>query len=191
MTQGLRDGHLTVATFIHSRVETCSVCLGDGCAVCAGEGFVRVEKLWESPPTPNALMNEGELNILHSYLSNQNNPAQFVIRLFGSTPVETDSLASLSNEPGGNTGYVAPVINRDATTAGWPIFDFSGGNARAKTRTVTFRATGPVSYPQITHAVLATSSDNTGKLIDATALATPRQLASGEVLDVIYQPSLS
>jgi hypothetical protein len=136
-------------------------------------------------------MNEGELNILHSYLSNQNHPTQFVVRLFGSTPVETDSLASLTNEPGGNTGYIAPIINRDATAAGWPTFDFSGGNARARTRTVTFRCTGPNAYPQATHAVLATSSDNTGKLIDATALATPRQLVSGEVLDVIYMPSLS
>lgn len=192
MTQlRLRDGHLTVATFVHSRVETCAVCMGDGCAACAGEGFVRVEKLWESEPTPNALMNEGELNILHSYLSNQNHPAQFVIRLFGVTPVETDSLASLSVEPGGNTGYVAPVINRDATAAGWPTFDFSGGDARAKTRTVTFRATGPNAYPQVTHAALATTSDNTGKLIDATPLTTSRQLQSGEVLDIVYQPSLS
>ena len=67
----------------------------------------------------------------------------------------------------------------------------AAGDFRAVTRTLTFRATGPTDYPSIQYAVLATTSDNTGNLIDPTALASPRALKSGETLDLIYRPSLA
>lgn len=170
-TLGLKHGHLVYARFVHRDAQG--------------------EVLWESGWTPNELADEGEKLILDVFLRAAAAPASFRVRLFGDTPVDTDSLASLQNEPGGNTGYVPPTINRDATVDGWPTLDNIGGDFFATSRTMTFRATGPGQYPLIRNAALCTTSDNTGKLIDYTALSDPRSLKSGETIDVIYQPGLS
>lgn len=164
---GLREGHLLRLRFVHR----------------SAAGAV----LWESGWLPNALMNEGEKNILDAYLRGQNVPTAFFLRLFADTPQETDSLASLTNEPGGLLGYAPIQIERSAV--GWPTLDNSGGDFQAQSKTVTFRATG--SWPSVTHAVLATSSDNSGLLIDSTALSQSRTLRSGQALDISLQPSLA
>ncbi len=169
--RGLRHGHLTEAQFIHRD----------------SEGGI----LWQSEWIKNFLADEGEKDVLDVYLRGAAAPASFRVRLFADTPVETDSLASLSGEPGGSTGYVSPTVNRDATQNGWPTLENAGGDFRAVTRTLTFRCTGPNAYPAIQYAALCTTSDNTGKLVDATALTQSRALKSGETLDVIYRPSLS
>lgn len=169
---GLRHGHLTWAKFVHRD----------------SDGRILYESDWE----PNNLANEGERNMLDVYLRNAAGPASFRVRLFGSTPLETSSLASLTNEPGGSLGYAPQAVNRDATVDGWPTLDnqFSGGDFQAESKTVTFRATSGI-WPNVTHAALATTSDNSGLLIDFTQLRQPRQLRSGQQLEIIYAPRLS
>lgn len=171
MHKGLRSGHLTWMKFVH-RDE-------------------RGQVLWESAWEPNNLANEGERHILDVFLRGAAGPSAFFVKLFGDTPVETDSLASLSNEPGGSVGYSPKQINRDATAAGWPTLDnqFSGGDFQAESVQVTFQATG--LWPTVTYAVLATSSHSQGLLLDYTVLRQPRQLRSGQSLSFIYTPRLS
>lgn len=169
--KGLRTGHLLYAKFVHRDAQK------------------RI--LWESGWTPNALMDEGERLLLDVFLRNATAPTSFRVRLFADVPVETDSLASLQNEPGGNTGYVPGTINRDATALGWPTLENIGGDFYATSAKVTFRCTGPGQYPQVSSATLCTTSDNSGKLIDATELKDPRVMKSGDVLDIYYQPGLS
>jgi hypothetical protein len=168
---GLRGGHLTHARFVH-RDESGQI-------------------IWASDWVPNALADEGERNILDVYLRNQFAPSGFYVRLFADTPVETDSLASLTGEPGGLVGYAPQPVLRSASAGGWPVLsnEFSGGDYQAESATVSFKATG--TWPTITHAVLATSSNNTGLLIDYTALPQPRTLRSGQQLDIVYAPRLS
>ena len=146
-------------------------------------GNIRHRQEW----THNNLMNEGERNIFDAYLRGLNVPTAFWVKLYADTPVETDSLSSLSNEPGGLLGYSPQQITRDAT--GWPTLGESGGDAEIISRELTFRATSG-TWPAVTHAVLATSSDSSGKLVDATALDQTQQLASGEQIILTYRPVL-
>lgn len=139
----------------------------------------------------NSLMNEGERNVLDLYLRGQNAPSSFYVRLFGFTPQENFSLASMSNEPGGLRGYAPQPIARNATASGWPVLSdvFSGGDFQAESVEVVFRAGGV--WPTVTHATLSTSSDNTGLLVDAVALAQARSLRSGGELAIQYLCRLS
>jgi len=91
---------------------------------------------------------------------------------------EADTLSSLSGEPSGN-GYSRQAVNSDST-------DFTisqeSGDYQAKTKTVTFTASGGSIGP-VTKMFLATSSDNNGKLIASRALSQERTLADGESLE--------
>lgn len=135
---------------------------------------------------PNALMNEGERTVLDSFLRNQNNPTTFYVRLFAKAASLTDSLKSMSDggEPGGLAGYAPQQIER--STVGWPTLNNDGLNMAALSKVVTF---GPATstWPTVQTAVLSTSSDNTGFLIDATTLSQTRQLLSGQTLQAQFK----
>jgi len=94
---------------------------------------------------------------------------------------ESDTLASLSGEPSGN-GYSRQAVNSDAT-------DFTisqeSGDYQAKTKTVTFTASGGSIGP-VTKMFMATSADETGKLIAGRALSQERTLADGESLECSF-----
>lgn len=128
----------------------------------------------------NALADEGEQNLLDQYFRNQNAPTSFYIRLFNDTPVETDTLSSLTGEPSTN-GYAAQGIGR--ATSGFPTLALDSGDYRLTSSTETFSASGG-SWGPVTYAVLATSTDNSGKLIAYVALSQSRTLADGESLQV-------
>lgn len=128
----------------------------------------------------NALADEGEQSMLDTYFRGQNAPTTFYIRLFNDTPVETDTLADLLNEPSGN-GYAAIEVER--STVGFPTLALNSGDYQVVSKTVTFTASGGTIGP-VTYAVLATTSNNTGKHIIFVALSTPRTLANGESLAV-------
>ena len=146
--------------------------------------------LWESLDNRNALADEGEYAVLDVFLRGGTAPAGFYIRLFNCSPVETDTLATLTGEPAGTYGYAAKAVNRDATAAGWPSLALDLGDYMATSVTVTFTASGGVIGP-VTNAILATTSNNAGKLIAYVALSQTRTLADGESLQVTYKVKLS
>jgi hypothetical protein len=145
--------------------------------------------LWESLNNENFLADEGEYAMLDVFLRNGTAPAGFYVRLFNDTPVETDTLADLQNEPAtGN--YAAQAVARDATASGWPTLGLDVGDYMATAKVVTFTASGGVIGP-VTYAVLATTSNNSGKHIASVSLSTTRTLADGESLQVTYKVKLS
>lgn len=141
--------------------------------------------LWRDKPL-NALADEGEQLLLDLTLRGAVAPTQYYLRLFNDTPVETDGLAALLGEPA-TFGYAAQLIERSAV--GWPTLTLDVGDYQATSKEVTFTATGG-SWGPVTHCVLATSSDNTGKLVSFAALSTSRTLADGETLRITYRVKL-
>lgn len=138
--------------------------------------------LWEDQ-AKNAFADEGEQLILDVFLRGATPPAQFYLRLYNATPTETSTLATLTGEPSGN-GYAPALIERSAV--GWPTLALDAGDYQATSKQVTFTASGGTIGP-VTYAVIATSSDNTGKLVAYAALSQSRTLADGESLTVTYR----
>lgn len=136
----------------------------------------------------NSLADEGERNVLDVYLRNLNVPSSYYIKLWNDTPAETDSLKSLTGEPGGGAGYSPQQVLRDDSANGWPLMQFVGGNAQASSKQVTFDCTSSFTC---TYATLATSSDNNGLLVSYASLSASKTLSSGEQLRITYKPSLS
>lgn len=135
--------------------------------------------IWEDTIN-NDLAQEGGESMLDSYLRNQNHPPTFFIRLYNDTPVKTDGLADLVNEASGN-GYAAQEVPR--STGGWVSLALDSGDFQAVSSQETFSASGG-SWGPVTYAVLATTSNDTGKLIAFVVLSTARTLADGESLKV-------
>lgn len=135
--------------------------------------------IWEDT-RHNALAQEGGESMLDSYLRDQNHPATFYIRLFNDTPVKTDALSDLVSEASGN-GYAAQEVPR--STGGWVSLALDSGDFQATSSQETFSASGG-SWGPVTYAVLATSTDSSGKHIAFVALSTARTLADGETLKV-------
>jgi hypothetical protein len=146
--------------------------------------------IWEALDQRNALADEGEYAVLDVFLRAGSAPAGFFIRLFNDTPLETDTLADLTGEPAADYGYAAKAVTRDATASGWPTLALDVGDFMATSITVTFTANGGVIGP-VTQAILATTSNNAGKLIAYVALSQTRTLADGESLQVTYKIKLS
>lgn len=147
------------------------------------------ERIKESWTMENALADEGEQNLLDSYFRSQNTPSSFYVRLFNDTPVETDTLADLQNEASGN-GYSPIQLTRNTTD--FPTLALDTGDYQVTSKQITFSATGgaiPTSG-SITYAVLATTSDNTGKLIAYVAFPNARTLADGESLKITFKIKL-
>ena len=135
--------------------------------------------IWEDI-AKNDLAQEGGQSILDSYLRNQNHPPTFYLRLYNDTPLKTDALSDLQNEASGN-GYVAAEIPR--STSGWIALALDAGDYQATSSEETFSASGG-SWGPVTYAVLATTSDNSGKHIAFVALSQTRTLQDGETLKV-------
>ena len=141
--------------------------------------------LWEGDAV-NTLADEGESLFLDCTLRATNCPTTFYMRLFNDTPVETDTLSTLTGEPSAN-GYTAQEVTRNSS--GWPTLALDSGDYQATSSTETFSATGG-SWGPVTYLVLATSSDSTGKVVSYAALSTSRTLAAGESLQVTYRLKL-
>ena len=69
--------------------------------------------LWEEQ-IKNAFADEGEQLILDVFLRGAAAPSGFFLRLYNDTPVETDTLSTLTGEPSGN-GYSPATVERSAT----------------------------------------------------------------------------
>ena len=144
--------------------------------------------LAEQPWTPNALADEGEQDMLSVYFRAGTAPTNFYIGLVNDTPVETDTVATLTGEPSGN-GYARQLVERNST--GWPTLALDSGDYRVVSGEETFTASGgsigPVTYSFLT----TTSSGTAGLLIAYAALSASRTLAAGETLGVTARVKLA
>lgn len=135
----------------------------------------------------NALADEGEYLVLDVAFRQATQPTNFYLGLVNDTPVETDALTDLTGEPSGY-GYTRQTIEANAT--GWPTLALDGGDYMLTSSEETFTASGGSIGP-VTYAFLATSTDNTGKLVAYVALSTSRTMADGESLKCTLKIKLS
>jgi len=132
--------------------------------------------LWEDEGK-NSLTDEGEEAIIETFFraAAGYTPTAFYLRLCNDTLTETDTLTTVSGEPTGN-GYSAQLIER--TVVGFPTKELDSGDYRLISKEVTFTADGGDIGP-VTTAYLATTSNNTGKLISFRALPVTRTITDG------------
>lgn len=137
------------------------------------------------------LFDEGEQLILDVFFRGATPPAGFYLGLCNvsggvANMAETLTLATLTGEASGN-GYARQAIERNST--GWPTLALDSGDYQVTSSEETFTASGGSIGPANV-AFLATTADNTGKLLCAADLSTPRTLASGESLKVTTKVKL-
>lgn len=144
--------------------------------------FRNGKEIW-SMDKKNSLVDEGEESMLESFFRNVSayTPAGFYVRLCNDTLLETDTLSTILNEPAGTYGYTAQTLER--STTGFPVKELSAGDWRIASKEITFTAAGGDIGP-VTTAYLATTSDNTGKLIAFVDLAMTRTILSGDSMVV-------
>lgn len=137
---------------------------------------------WQELKCHNLYHDEGEEYTLETAFSEaQAVPASFFIGLDDRASIaEADTLPP-ANEPVGN-GYGRKAVNSDAVD--WTVTQV-GGDFQAKSKTVTFTASGgPIpAIGVVDNMFLATTLDNTGKLIASVALSLSRTIADGDSLD--------
>jgi len=133
------------------------------------------EILWEETKR-NALVDEGERSMLMAYFRAEELPTQFFIRLCNDNLVETDTLSDILNEPSGH-GYSPQLVER--SSVGFPTIELNSGDYRLLSKTVTFTASGGSIGP-VNTMYLATTSDNTGKLISFLNLSLVRTILDGD-----------
>ncbi len=130
----------------------------------------------------NALVDEGEVDMLDVYFGAQAVRGSLYFRLYNDTPVEADTLATLAGEVTGS-GYGPITLTRGT--------DWGAITAAAGTTSVvkTFTATG--SWTVATELVLATVGTGTAGLFIASApLSVARTLVNTDTLDVTMAASL-
>lgn len=129
----------------------------------------------------NALLDEGEQDILDIVFRDATEPSSFYVGLCNSTPGETTTLTTLSNEASGS-GYARIALARNGTD--WPTLALASGDYQLTSLVKTFTASGGTIGP-VTNAFLCTvASGTSGKLYATVALSTTRTLADGESLSV-------
>lgn len=142
--------------------------------------------IW-SCEAPNSLADQGEQDVLDVYFRGATAPTIFYLRLTNTTPSDTSTLTALSaGEPSGN-GYAPQEVER--SSVGFPTLALDNGDYQLTSKEVTFSASGG-SWGPVAHAFLATTSNNTGKLISYVALSQSRTLQAGESLKVTYKIKL-
>lgn len=133
------------------------------------------DQLW----TPNTLADEGEGDILDVYFDAQAVRSSLFLRLYNDTPVETDTLTTLTGEVSG-TGYGAITVSRGTD---WTAPALDVGDMQTTMSTKQFSATG--TWTDATYLVVATVGTGTaGLLIIYNALSATRSLVDGDTLDI-------
>jgi len=94
---------------------------------------------------PNIIVEEGAVSfmrmITQANVSDVSSGGNFFLGLCGENGVgPTATLASITDELSATNGYAREAFTRDTT--GWPTQDIVNGQARAKTKTITFTASG-------------------------------------------------
>jgi hypothetical protein len=111
-----------------------------------------------------------------TYFRDEEAPTQFYVRLAYDSVSLTDGLADIQREPSGN-GYAAQLVER--SSVGFPTIEQVEGEWRVSTKQLTFTASGGNIGP-FNVAFLATTSDNTGKLIAVMPFNTERIITDGQ-----------
>jgi hypothetical protein len=125
----------------------------------------------------NALADGGEKNVAELYFRGENAPTQFYLRLCNDSLVETDTLASIQNEPVGH-GYAPQVLERNPI--GFPVLEMNEeGDWRVVSKQVTFTAVG-ASIGAFNTMYIATTPDNSGVLVAYVALSLSRTILAGD-----------
>ncbi len=136
---------------------------------------VRRSQLW----TPNALADEGEKDILDVYFDDVAVRTNTYLRLYNDTPIETDTLATLTGEVTG-TSYDGIQVARGTD---WSDPALDSGDMRTVTGTKTFTAGG--TWSAATQLILGTAQNGTAGLHLAwVALSATRTLVIADTLDV-------
>ena len=138
----------------------------------------------------NKLFDEGEQMMLDVFFRGGAAPTNFYLGLANvsggvANMAETLTLATLTGEASGG-GYARQLIERSNT--GWPTLALDAGDYMVTSSEETFTASGGDIGP-VNVAFIATTADNTGKLISAVDLAASRTLlgANGDALKVTYK----
>jgi len=145
--------------------------------------------IWEDSGR-NGLADEGEEAILEVYFRNGTSyaPTEFYVRLCNDTLVETDTLATVLNEPTSTYGYAPQLLER--SLIGFPTKELNEGDYRLVSKELTFTASGGDIGP-VTTAYLSTTSNNTGKLIAFRSLSLTRTVIDGDEMVVQMRIKLS
>lgn len=146
------------------------------------------EVIWEDTGK-NSLVQQGEEALLEVFFRNDTDyaPTQFYVRLCNSTPSIISTLSTIVGEV--TTGDYAPKL-LERSSIGFPIKDTtSGGNYRLTSKVITFTAAG-ASIGPVTNAYLATTSDNSGKLIAFRSLSMARTIIDGDSMTIQIQIDL-
>lgn len=161
----------------------------DGLIWASGIGDVdpsdETDVLRSQPLTLNAVADEGEQLILDVFFRAATAPTNFTLRLANSTPTETSTLAGITWVSG--TGYAGITVARNTTD--WPTLALVSGDFKVTMATKTFSATG--TWTTANFIALATTADNTGKLVSYSALSAARTLVNGDTLAVDYSVTAS
>ena len=156
--------------------------LGEFELKCYNNGILKWEESFH-----NALCDQGEEQILDVYLRGAAAPASFYLGLTASALTDTSTLSAITEPSGG--GYARALVNRDATASGWPILALDAGDFMATSKTVTFTATA--TWISVDKCFMATTINNTGKLVSFGALSAARVLINSDVLEVTYKVKLA
>ena len=134
---------------------------------------IRSDMLW----TPNALTDEGEIDILDVYFDAQAVRAALYLRLYTDSGLaEADTLTTAVGEESAG-GYGAITVTRGT--------DWSAPSAAGGTSTVTKTFNATATWSALNSMVLATvATGDAGLLIAWVDLSATRSLVSGDSLDV-------
>ena len=127
----------------------------------------------------NALLDEGERNVLDVYFRNNLAPVQFYLGLSSTTLSETQTLAN-AIEPS-QSGYARQLIARNTTDWTAPALDAGDMKTTATQESFVAAAT----WTPVTELILVSTSGGTsGSVLLTAALSTTRSLVSGDTLQV-------
>jgi hypothetical protein len=114
-----------------------------------------------------------------AFTEEQSAPANFYIGLCNDTLVLGDTLATLAGELSGG-GYARQTVASDGTD----ITDAADGDGwRATFKEVTFAADG-ADWAEVNTWFIATSADNSGKLIASGPISPAKTLLDGSSFDL-------
>jgi len=139
--------------------------------------FNKNGKLLYEQTQRNAFADEGEYMLLNSFFRGLSSPSGFYLRLAYDVLKVTDTLVDVYAEPGVGYGYSAKTIERSAV--GFPTIAMDSGHYMATTKHVTWVASGGVIGP-LNVMYLATTSDNTGKLVCYVPLLVEQTVEDGD-----------
>ena len=127
----------------------------------------------------NALLDEGERNVLDVYFRNNLAPASFFLGLSSTTLSETQTLAN-AIEPS-QSGYARQTIARN--TSDWSAPALDAGDMKTTATQESFVAAA--TWTPVTEIILtSTSAGSNGSVLLTAALSTTRSLVSGDTLNV-------